>query len=232
MSELSLGQRDTIRLAYSAAEKSGNDTILQNRIQQLSRDFGISEEEVRSIAKDSASVKPTPEHSKSRRGSSPDDWAPDQIRQLMQMHNEGKGPSAIAKALGCEVKRVSAKLYNLKKKGILREPDGAEPAPTSSEAPAPEENAETTEPESKESTPVAIPAIPSVDVHDDADEDPKTFIDMPDALLLLMGLVNEHYGDNVIRVHASNNEHCAACTFEADGIKYDLELEVSEYEAS
>lgn len=64
------------------------------------------------------------------------------------------------------------------------------------------------------------------DAPDDEGEDPEALIDMPAALLFLMKLVHEHYGDNVIRVHASNDEHCAACAFESGGIEYDLKLEV------
>lgn len=257
MSELSIGQRDTIRLAYSAAEKSGNDTVLQNRVQQLSQDFGISEDEVHSVASSSAGAPKklaVPVTGKARSRHSRDDWAPEQIRQLMVMHNQGKGPTAIAGALGCEIKRVQAKLYNLKKKGILREPDVEEAVP---KAPAPVENSTTPEPESKEPTQVPHPAVPKIQIPDfaitreqikqtmdsvkamfptasastdsseDEEEDPETFIDMPDALLLLMGLVQEHYGDNVTQVHASNDEHYAGCSFEKDGVEYDLRLEVS-----
>jgi hypothetical protein len=64
------------------------------------------------------------------------------------------------------------------------------------------------------------------DIPDDEGEDSETLIDMPAALLYLMKLVHEHYGDNVIRVHASNDEHYAACAFAVDGIEYDLKLEV------
>lgn len=230
MRELTIGQRDTIRLAYNAAAKSLDDTVIQNRIHQLSRDFGISEDEVRSIA-NGDEVKPAPAaESKLKRGGNRNDWTAEQLRKLMEMHNEGKGAAAIAKALGCDVKRVSMKLYNLKKSEVLRKPSPVK-SPEIVPPSAPEEDAKP-EPESKEAVSVPPLAVPSIHAPEDEKGDPKPFINMPGALLLLMELVREHFGAKaVIRVHASNDEHCAACIFKLGGIDYELKLEVSKNEA-
>ncbi len=164
---LSVGQRETIRLAYHAAEKSGDDTLLRNRVEQLAKDFGISEDEVRKITAEpveagqrepvSAAV-----HGKARR--SRDEWTPEQIRRLMELHNQGKGPVAIAGALGCDVKRVTAKLYNLKKGGALAAPVPAAQAP---EAPAPAAMPATPELETKAPGIVPAPTTPAKKPVDD-----------------------------------------------------------------
>ena len=121
---LSEGQRDNIRLAYRAAERSGNDTVLQNRVRQLSRDFGISENEVRGIAKGAIS-EPAKAAGPAAKGSAAhgrSEWTPEQVRRLVELHNQGKGPAAIAREMGCNVGRVTAKLHGLRKSGVLAAP--------------------------------------------------------------------------------------------------------------
>lgn len=62
--------------------------------------------------------------------------------------------------------------------------------------------------------------------NEDVSEGGDYSIDMPGSLLLLMKLIHDNFGDDVIRVYASNDEHRAACAFEVDNITYDLRLEV------
>ena len=138
---LNEGQRDNIRLAYRAAERSGNDTVLQNRVRQLSRDFGISENEVRGIAKGAIS-EPAKAAGPTAKGSAAhgrSEWTPEQVRRLVELHNQGKGPAAIAREMGCNVGRVTAKLHGLRKSGVLAAPTIAPPRAPSASAPFTEE---------------------------------------------------------------------------------------------
>lgn len=264
MSELSMGQRDTIRIAYRAAEKSGDDTVIQGRVRQLAKDFKISEGEVLSIAK---GLKAAPLFSlKNEQKSIPSpktsgkrlEWTTEMLTQLTALHAQSLGPTAIAGQMGLEPNQVQQKLYLLRKQGALHEPDAIkEPGPPSpalaAESVVPKQESKTAAPDpiavpipaikipeikapdsigkqlrqAVESEKSAFSTLPGpVGVPDDEGEDPEALIDMPAALLFLMKLVHEHYGDNVIRVHASNDEHYAACAFAAEGIEYNLKPEV------
>lgn len=248
MRELTIGQRDTIRLAYNAAAKSLDDTVIQNRIHQLSRDFGISEDEVRSIA-NGDEVKPAPAaESKSKRGGTRNDWTAEQLRKLMEMHNEGKGAAAIAKALGCDVKRVSMKLYNLKKSEVLRKPSTVKqsqivpPSAPAEKPSAPESEKPGVSPSDEE-----IPAPPAEDRGNDFPEDlaeedgeytdseyetalTKLAEPEPKGIKLLTEIteLTDHlecaYSAKIGLLQANPAAGWASCSFEAFGRQYSVSL--------
>ena len=150
MVELSIGQRDTIRLAYRAAEKTGNDAVIQGRVRQLAKDFKISEEEVLSIAKGLKAAPPAappPKVSGKRIV-----WTTGMLTQLKALRAQDLGPTAIAGQMGLEPNQVQQKLHLLKKRGALREPDAAgkpahadpayPPLPAPVEAPAAKSDSE------------------------------------------------------------------------------------------
>lgn len=155
---LNIMQRDIIRTGYRAAAKTGDDTVIRSRVRQLAKDFDVSEEEILKIVSGTSGSAPvasppavSPEaapHKKRRGGFSL--WTSEQLRQLKELSAQGKGPTEIAGIMGLDVKRVGAKLYNMKRAGALSRPAaelvraGAAPASQPEKgAPAPETRAPT-----------------------------------------------------------------------------------------
>ena len=181
------------------------------------------------------------------------EWTTKEVQQLEQLRGEGKGPAEIAKVLGCDVRRVQSKLHNIKKEKAQAQPAGESPAAANAisapEDSAPDEKAETGGPtsgplpevESRSASdaprenplagddlPGPAPEYESLYEKLAEPETPNYPIDMPVALLQLMKLVRDNYGEDVVRVYASNDDHQAACAFQVDGTCYDLRLEVLE----
>jgi hypothetical protein len=74
-------------------------------------------------------------------------------------------------------------------------------------------------------------SVPARDTEEPGDGEVETSdypLDMPAALFRMAKLVHDNFSDNVIRIYASNDDHCAACAFEVSGVTYDLRLEVLE----
>lgn len=82
----------------------------------------------------------------------------------------------------------------------------------------------------REALPKIFPAFPldltSVDESDLGELECP--IDMPAALILMMRFVHKNYGNQVIRVRASNDENFASCAFQVEEVRYNLTLEVLE----
>ena len=153
---LNIMQRDIIRTGYRAAAKTGDDTVIRSRVRQLAKDFDVSEEEILKIVSGTSGSAPVASppvasmpavspaaapHKKRRGGFSL--WTSEQLRQLKTLSAQGKGPTEIAGIMGLDVKRVGAKLYNMKRAGALSRPAaelvraGAAPASVpENEAPA------------------------------------------------------------------------------------------------
>ena len=241
---LSDSQKLTIKVAVQRAREHGTEAA---EVKKLSDGMGVGEDEIRVYADQvlgtavpapikqglrnlpASAAKPQGEARKGRR-----EWSAEEIQQLQQLHGEGKGPKEIAKALGCDIRRVQSKLHNMKKAETKAQPAGEPPGMLKSTDAAPALTAPL--PEAMRQIKQAFRNVFPVTLQDPVEEGedeaeaetPDNSIDMPAALLFPMRLVHENYGDNVIRVYASNDDHQAACAFEADGTCYELKLEVLE----
>ena len=250
-------QRDIIRTGYHAVEKGGDPAALQQRVQQLAKDFHVSEDEIRKIGKGSPSDVQTsfPPIAAAREmaahRSRYREWTAEETKQLKELRSEGKGPAEISRILKCDVNRVKAKIYNLRKTETQAQPAaeastaeraGAAPAPEPPKEPptlgvsAPPEKAEAGIPAVK-----SEPAPGSRDLLDEAlrsdspDDDPEYLNAMakltppPDIspakeILDLMDHFELAYSAKAGRLQANLSAGWAACTFMAGGYRYTVSL--------
>lgn len=127
-------QKLTIEVAVRRARENGTEA---EEIRKLAAGMNLKEDAVRAYANDvlgpagTVSQKadaPIPESRPAKTGKGREEWPEEQIQNLIKLHSQGMGPSAIAKAFGCEAKRIQSKLYNLKKSGrIIQNPANPEP---------------------------------------------------------------------------------------------------------
>lgn len=167
-------------------------------------------------------------------------WTPEMISRLKDLRAQGETAARIAEMMGIDVKQVKNKLSRMP--SVPGKPPAA-PAVKQNPAPDPAPEALAGKGSHPEPAPIAeqrnqvrqaiskafqsLPHIPQLDEAEDPEAEGFT-IDFPEALLYLLKLVHEKYGDNVIRVHGDNDEHVASIAFEADGDCYELRLEVAE----
>lgn len=140
-------QKLTIEVAVRRARENGTET---EEIHKLAAGMNLKEEAVRAYANEvlgpagAGSQKadaPIPESQPEKTGKGREEWPEEQIQNLIKLHSQGMGPSAIAKAMGCEAKRIQSKLYNLKKSGRLAPSLPEERPYVSPVQPEPEEKA-------------------------------------------------------------------------------------------
>lgn len=234
-------QKLTIKVAVRRARENGAEAT---EIKKLAAGMEVGEDEIRAYADQvlGVSVEPpvTPEAppsapvvklpkkpaGKYRRTRLV--WTNEMLHQLQVLRDSGESICRIAEMMGIDVDQVKNKLRQMPV--VSRKTQKAPSAPAVEQELAPK--AATEAPKEVDASvqptaPVPLSAAPVEEGEAEADS-PDYPIDMPAALLQLMKLVRDNYGEDVARVYASNDEHRAACAFQVDGTYYDLTLEVLE----
>lgn len=220
-------QKMTIRVAVGkAADKDAE-------IKKLASGFvGTSESEIREYweglsGSSSASAEPKNQEPVS---ASTDDgkhgkrvfWTEDMIRQLVDLREHGETAARIAEMMGLDVKQIKNKLDRLPDRVKVQVQRSKQGEPMKAVGTAPQ-----TPPDEDREAIISLDPVPSLGEKVSAAAVPPTcFIDMPEALRRIVEMVRDDFCGEVTDVHASKGEHRATCTFDYDGVLYEMKLEV------
>lgn len=176
-------------------------------------------------------------------------WTEEMLQQLVDLREHGETAAHIAEMMGLDVKQVKNKLDRLpdrvkvqaqhSKKG---EPEKAEEKALQMSAAEDREVVIPLSPASEAPVPLPDPfrqvkqaiceafspfaGTPNADEPDEEIEISACPIDMPEALYRIAQMVRDDFCGEVTGVHASKSERKATCTFDYDGVAYELKLEV------
>lgn len=250
---LSDSQKLTIKVAVRRAREHGAEA---EEVRKLSAGMNVGEAEIRAYAEQAlgapvkasvapAATAPAAEASNSRRGRTV--WTPEQITRLMELHSQGKGPAAIARTLGCDAKRIQAKLHGLRKSGVLTAPTITPPRAPSVSVPFAEETETQKVPEAQAQPVGEPPAGNAPDSPNRAAEPAESpeysalraklaepepsGINLAKELLNLMDHFELAYNAKPVLLQASPSAGWAACSFDAAGRRYSVSLRKKRREA-